>query len=90
MITGIVLGNYYEHLGFIGQATKLISELNPNGILAIFLPTLIFESAFKSEWYMLKKQFAQTLILGVPCVILASLIIMTAIKLIIGYKEVTY
>lgn len=44
----MILGNYYQHLGLIGQATKLISELNPNGLLAIFLPTLIFESAFKS------------------------------------------
>lgn len=83
-----MLGNYYEHLGFIGEATKLISELNPNGILAIFLPTLIFESAFKSEWYMLKKQFGQTIILGVPCVILASFMIMAAIKLIVGFNQV--
>lgn len=85
MITGIILGRYFEHLGFIGEAAKLISELNPNGVLAIFLPTLIFESAFKSEWYMLKKQFAQTIILGVPCVILAAFLIMLAIKLLIGY-----
>ncbi len=88
-MTGIFLGSQHHHLGFVGEATKLISELNPNGILAIFLPTLIFESAFKSEWYMLKKQFGQTIILGVPCVILASFLIMTAIKLIVGYSNVT-
>lgn len=90
LITGIVLGVYHEHLGFIGQATKLISQLNPNGVLAIFLPTLIFESAFKSEWYMLKKQFGQTLILGVPCVILAACLIMMGIKLLIGYETGFY
>jgi len=88
LITGIILGYYHKYLGFIGEATKLISELNPNGILAIFLPTLIFESAFKSEWYMLKKQFAQTIILGVPCVILAAFLIMASIKLILGYSHV--
>lgn len=37
---------------------------------------------------MLKKQFAQTMILGVPCLILASCLIMAGIKLLIGYEEV--
>lgn len=88
LITGIVVGKYYDHLGVIGKSAELISSMNANGILAIFLPTLIFESAFKSEWYMLKKQFAQTMILGVPCLILASCLIMVGIKLLVGYEEV--
>jgi hypothetical protein len=37
---------------------------------------------------MLKKQFGQTLILGVPCVILASFLIMAGIKLLIGFTNV--
>lgn len=39
---------------------------------------------------MLKKQIGQTLILGVPCVILASFLIMAAIKLLIGYGDEDY
>ena len=72
----------------MGKSIFLISELNPNGILAIFLPTLIFESAFKSEWHMLKKQMEQTLIMGVPCVILASFLIMASIKILLDYDQV--
>lgn len=90
MISGILLGNYHKSLGFIGESVILISEINPNGILAIFLPTLIFESAFQSEWHMFKKQMEQTLILGVPCVILASLMIMAGVKLVMGYGEDSY
>jgi len=48
IIVGLCLGYYHKHLSFIGKAAVLISELNPNGIIAIFLPALIFESAFKT------------------------------------------
>lgn len=71
------------------MAAKLVSELNPNGFLAIFLPPLLFESAFKTEWHLFKKQFEQTLILGIPCVLLASLLIMASVKLILNYDDVT-
>ena len=56
--------------------------------MAIFLPPLLFESTYKLEWHLFKKQFSQTLILGIPCVLLASLLIMTALKLILGYGDV--
>ena len=66
----------------------LISDLNPNGILALFLPTLIFESAFQSEWHTMKKQMEQMLILGFPCVLLSSILTMCGVKLILGYDQV--
>ena len=47
-MSGIALGGFHRQLGFVGQSVYLISELNPNGILALFLPTLIFESAYQS------------------------------------------
>jgi hypothetical protein len=34
---------------------------------------------------MLKKQFGQTLILGVICTIIAAFMIMASIKLLVGY-----
>jgi NhaP-type Na+/H+ or K+/H+ antiporter len=82
IIVGLLLGYYNDHLSFVGQSAKLISEMNPNGIIAIFLPALIFESAFKTEWHMFKKQSGQTLILGIPCAIIGSLIIMFSLKFI--------
>lgn len=48
LLSGIILGVYHSNLGIIGQATYLISQVDPSGILAIFLPILIFESAFKT------------------------------------------
>ena len=48
LISGIILGLYYEHLGMLGDSIDLISSASPSGILAIFLPVLIFEGNFKT------------------------------------------
>ena len=80
IIVGLTLGFYHEKLSLIGKASVLVSEMNPNGIIAIFLPALLFESAFETEWHMFKKQAGQTLILGIPCAILNSLLIMGSLK----------
>jgi hypothetical protein len=40
------MGFYHENLSLIGKSSLLVSEMNPNGIIAIFLPALLFESAF--------------------------------------------
>lgn len=66
----------------MGKSAVLISQLNPNGIIAIFLPALIFESAFRTEWHLFKKTSGQTLILGIPCTILGAIFIMICLKLV--------
>lgn len=48
ILVGVAMGYYHTSLGFLGKAAVLVSELNPNGVIAIFLPALIFESAFKT------------------------------------------
>jgi NhaP-type Na+/H+ or K+/H+ antiporter len=82
ILVGVAMGYYHLNLGFLGKAAVLVSELNPNGVIAIFLPALIFESAFKTEWHLFKKTAGQTLILGIPCAILGALFIMASIKMI--------
>lgn len=36
------MGLYYDHLGILGEAILLVSKAEPHGVLAIFLPILIF------------------------------------------------
>lgn len=83
-----MLGVYHTHLGIIGQATHLITKVDPNGILAIFLPCLIFESAFKTEWHTFKKLAGQSLILGVLSSLVCASLIMIILKVFIDSKEV--
>jgi hypothetical protein len=54
LILGIVAEVYDEKLGKIGVAIKAYSNIPPHFLLLIFLPALIFESAFNSDWHIFK------------------------------------
>ena len=50
------LGAYIPSLGMFGNSLNLLLEINPHGILLIFIPTIIFESAFNIEPFVFKKE----------------------------------
>lgn len=89
-LISVGLGYTSEHTGVIGESIKQISSINPHGILLIFLPPLIFESSFNSDWYIFRKQSVQIFILAFPAVLVGALIIMFCIVVIIGYDESYY
>lgn len=41
-MVSVALGYYAESLGVIGESISTISEIDPRGILIIFLPPMIF------------------------------------------------
>lgn len=54
-VIGMFVGKFSESMGILGSAVSKISTINPHGILMIFLPILIFESGFNSDWHTFKK-----------------------------------
>lgn len=61
MITvfGLILGCTYrdfDKIGLerIGKAIEAYSQMGAHTILLLFLPALIFESAFNSDWHIFK------------------------------------
>jgi NhaP-type Na+/H+ or K+/H+ antiporter len=44
-------------MGRLGVALEVWSKLNPHLILLLFLPALIFESAFNSDFHIFKAEF---------------------------------
>jgi CPA1 family monovalent cation:H+ antiporter len=84
-MVSVALGYYSHHLGAIGDSIAVISKMDPRGILIIFLPPLIFEGAFNSDWYIFRKQSVQIFILAFPSVVISALVIMFSLKIVIGY-----
>ena len=60
-----------------------VSEINPHGLLFIFLPVLVFEGAYTLDCHIFLKELPQIIILAGPCVIFNAFLMMFAIKLII-------
>jgi len=54
-IIGIFVGKFASELGLIGESVSTIQNIDPHGILMIFLPILVFESGFNSDWHYFKK-----------------------------------
>ena len=89
-IVGIALGYYNAVLGVFGESIYTISNVDPHGLLLIFLPTLIFESGFNADWHIFKRQFVQIFILAVPCVIVSAIFIAFSMKVVLGYTDAYY
>ncbi len=73
VVVGLALGVLAR--GVDGLAVLRHVELSPELILFVFLPTLIFESAFNLDSRLLAKNLAPVLVLAAPGLILSTLVI---------------
>ncbi|WP_096086150.1 cation:proton antiporter [Agaribacterium haliotis] len=55
------------------QSVDFLTQLDPHLILFVFLPILIFESAFSIEVHLFRRLFSQLLVLAVPVFIVATI-----------------
>lgn len=61
-------------LEMFGNSFRMVSELDPHLILFLFIPALIFESAFNMEVHLFKRTLSQTVTLAVPGLIISTLL----------------
>lgn len=66
-------GFFGKYLPIISSTLNLVSDIEPHLILFVFLPTLIFESAFCMEVHLLRRMFGQIVILAIPGMIVAAI-----------------
>jgi hypothetical protein len=65
-VFGIILGTFFHDDGRFGTAMKIWSEFDPHLMLFVFLPALIFESAFNSDFHIFNKIIYQCLMMAGP------------------------
>jgi len=85
MILGGVIGAISSHVPLVAAHTTLAS-LDPHIILNVFLPVLIFESAFAMEIHMFMKSAVQIIVLAIPGLLLASFLSCLASMYVFTYK----
>ena len=44
-------------MGKVGEGIVEWSKIGPHELLLVFLPALIFESAFNTDWHIIKMEF---------------------------------
>lgn len=84
-IVGLVFGMTQQNLGSLGEAITIYSQISAHMLLLLFLPALIFESAFNSDWHIFKKEMSQILILAGPMLIVSTFMSAGMMTYILGY-----
>ncbi|EMS63349.1 Sodium/hydrogen exchanger 7 [Triticum urartu] len=72
-------------LGKLGAGIRIWAAINPDLLLAVFLPALLFESSFSMEVHQIKKCMAQMVLLAVPGVVISTVLLGAAVKLTFPY-----
>nr|AEV89922.1 plasma membrane Na+/H+ antiporter [Aeluropus littoralis] len=90
LVVGVALGSLEygtkHSLGKLGTGIRIWANINPDLLLAVFLPALLFESAFSMEIHQIKRCMAQMMLLAGPGVIMSTFLLGTAVKLAFPYK----
>ncbi|OAY77908.1 Sodium/hydrogen exchanger 7 [Ananas comosus] len=90
LVLGVALGSLEygtKHgIGKLGAGIRLWANINPNLLLAVFLPALLFESSFAMEVHQIKKCMVQMLLLAGPGVLISTFCLGAALKATFPYQ----
>ena len=56
-------------MNVLGSAIMSIKSMSPDFLLGVFIPPLIFESAFGAEYHVIRREFWQAVLLAGPGVL---------------------
>ena len=87
LFVGLALGflHSYVDLGALGDSLDIWVDIGPHTMLAVFLPALVFESAFSLEWHTFRRCAAQVLWLAGPGVLMGTALIGALLKATLPY-----
>ncbi|KAL9674096.1 hypothetical protein QQ045_030366 [Rhodiola kirilowii] len=89
LLLGVAMGSIEygtrHHLGKIGDGIRIWANIEPDLLLAVFLPALLFESSFAMEVQQIKRCVAQMLLLAGPGVLISTFFIGSVLKLLFPY-----
>ncbi|KAL6566294.1 Son of sevenless 1 [Orobanche gracilis] len=90
LVLGIGLGaleyGTHHHLGKIGNGIRLWADIDPDLLLAVFLPALLFESSFSMEVHQIKRCMMQMFLLAGPGVVISTFFLGATLKLVFPYN----
>jgi NhaP-type Na+/H+ or K+/H+ antiporter len=82
---GISVGFATKYLGNWGDGAEEISSIDPHLFFLIFLPPLIFESAFSIDWHIIKAEIVQILILAGPGLVINAFVTAAVMRFVLMY-----
>ena len=96
---GLIVGllnrqHVFQGMPAIDEALDSVANINPDLILYIFLPILIFDAAYELNLHIFKKTLANATLLAVPgliiCMLLTAALLIGVHYLVPGYEQWTW
>ena len=84
-VIGLLFGLFHAYFGKLDAAIMAWSKMDPHLLLLLFLPALIFESAFNSDWHIFKHEIWKVLLMAGPMLLIATALSAVMIHNILGY-----
>jgi len=78
----VEFGGDPHHVSALNHAMQVGAQISPNLIIFVFLPALVFESAFALEFYSFKRDLGAILILAIPALLLSTVLTAFAMQVI--------
>lgn len=85
LIAGILFRVLGPYIGDLKGTVEMIDDIDHYTVLLIFMPALIFETSFGTDWYTFKREIWQILPLATTAVILSAIITAFMFKHILLY-----
>ena len=82
-----MLSDDLQKEGTIRQAMESFHAPEPKLIFLVFLPALIFESAFNSDWYTFKRQFGKILIMATLMLVFCTFATAVSMYWVLGFQS---
>eukprot|EP00051_Salpingoeca_urceolata_P005645 m.75371 g.75371 ORF g.75371 m.75371 type:complete len:1000 (-) comp14478_c1_seq4:140-3139(-) len=84
-VTGVIWGvvNNTGKIGSLGVSMGIAESMDPHLFMHIFLPLLIFESAFSLNWHVFRRQLPQIMLLAVFGVVISSMVTGAMVKAVV-------
>ena len=84
---GMIIAHIYGMSNDFLLGEKELREINPHLIYYIFLPLLIFDSAFNSRFHVIRPQIISAILLAGPGVLISIAIVLTCNPIKMNTKQ---
>ena len=85
LILGFLLRIIGPYIGMLSDVVTLVQGIDEEVVNLVFFPILILEASFNVNWYTIKKQFLQIIILTTSVVIVNTILTACVLKYIFAY-----
>ena len=90
MVLGVLFRVIGPYIGSLGQVVDKIKNIDQTVFQYVVFPILIFEGAISMNWYKMRKEIFQIILLATTLVMLNTALTAVALRYILGYDYSWY